>query len=90
MKKANLFQFFDLIYYGDKTPKPSVKPFIKCANDLNIATENMVYVGDDYVNDYLASQNAGCIPILFDREKSCYSKNQCNKINSLKSLIEIL
>jgi putative hydrolase of the HAD superfamily len=89
LKKANLFQLFDIILYGDKTPKPSTRPFIKCADELNIDLNNMVYVGDDYINDYLASQSAGCIPILFDCEKSFTSKYQCNKINSLKSLIKI-
>ena len=89
IKKAKLFKYIDVVLYGDEKQKPSIDLFIECANKLNIEIHNMVYIGDDYNNDYLASERAGCIPILFDNKKMNTSKNHCNKINSLKSLIKI-
>lgn len=64
--------FFDKIYVGGENEfaKPHTEPFTIVANDLNIAPNEMAYVGDNPLNDVEASRKAGCIPIFVNTTKT--------------------
>lgn len=54
----------EIIICSDKSlQKPSVKPFIQMSERLGIPPEELVYVGDNPLNDVEASRNAGYLPV---------------------------
>jgi HAD superfamily hydrolase (TIGR01549 family) len=44
-------------------PKPDIRPFIACLEQLGIAPDEAVYIGDDWQNDVNGSRDAGLFPI---------------------------
>jgi putative hydrolase of the HAD superfamily len=54
--KLKIKKYFKSIYisgeFGEKFYKPSTKMFVKCMNDYNIRSQNMVYIGDNPNLDY--------------------------------------
>ncbi len=54
--KLKIRKYFNSIYisgeFGDEFYKPSTKMFIKCMEDYNIKSENMIYIGDNPNLDY--------------------------------------
>ena len=65
VKLIGLEHSFDQILAGEKMgiQKPAIQPFEEMARCLGCATEQMVYVGDNPLNDMEAARRAGCIPI---------------------------
>ena len=66
--KIRLLEFediFDEIIVSEEVgaEKPSTKPFEVMSERLEIAPENLIYVGDFPVNDIEASRTAGYIPV---------------------------
>ncbi len=58
-------KYFDAIIVGGEfgIQKPDTAPFTAMARMLNESTENLIYVGDNPINDIDASRNAGYTPI---------------------------
>ncbi len=56
---------FDEIIVGGDTPypKPDVRIFADMANRLNLKPEEMLYIGDNPINDIEPSRKAGYIPV---------------------------
>jgi len=65
IKGTGLYPYFDYIVYGDVDKKPSMIPFLACAEKLGI--ENPVVVGDDQ-RDLLAPHYMGWEAILIDHK----------------------
>lgn len=65
VKLIGLEHSFDQILAGEEMgiQKPATQPFEKMARCLGCTTEQMVYVGDNPLNDMEAARRAGCIPI---------------------------
>lgn len=65
VKMIGLEDSFDKILAGEEMgiQKPAVQAFEKMAQDLGCTPDQMVYVGDNPLNDVEASRRAGCIPI---------------------------
>lgn len=56
--------FDEIIICGDlNTKKPDVMPFDLMAKKLDIAPQNLLYVGDHPLNDVDASRRAGYVPV---------------------------
>lgn len=64
--------YFDRIYVGGENEfaKPHTEPFKIVAADLGVKPEEMLYVGDNPLNDVEASRNAGCIPVFVNTTKT--------------------
>lgn len=65
IKLLGLEKFIDeIVISGDVgVQKPNVKPFEVMSKKLEIAPQNLLYVGDNPLNDVEGSRNAGYIPV---------------------------
>lgn len=92
---------FDMILAGEemgKVQKPDIHPFRKMAEHLGCTTDEMVYVGDNPLNDMEAARRAGCIPIWVkasgkdwnfpEYEKPCYEVNDILELPELLKQLE--
>lgn len=72
IEMLKLQKYFDEIYVGGEheKQKPNVEPFLYVAEKLGVATNEMVYVGDNPENDIEASRRAGCLPIFVNTTKT--------------------
>lgn len=94
LEKYGIDSIFDAIFgYGDYCKeKPEPDSIIQCIEACNIPREQTVYVGDS-INDVLAAQNAGVVPILLCRnEKQSDFEQSCCPIiiNSLKEMVRTI
>jgi len=53
LNKLNITKYFDIIYTSseDGNEKPNINIFNNIIQKMNIKTENLIYIGDDYLND---------------------------------------
>ncbi len=53
LDKLNITKYFDVIYTSseDSNEKPNPNIFINIIHKMNIKSENLIYIGDDYIND---------------------------------------
>ena len=53
LDKLNITKYFDIIYTSseDGNEKPNYNIFNNMINKINIKPENLIYIGDDYIND---------------------------------------
>ncbi len=79
---------FSLISGEFDVNKPDPKIFHYVAEQLNVAPENCVYVGDNYEVDILGSKNAGMQSIYINRSGS--PQKDVLSISQIKELIDIL
>ncbi len=57
-------KFDEIIIAGEESEnKPSIEPFLLMAQRLNLKPSEMLYVGDNPLNDVDASRKAGYIPV---------------------------
>ena len=65
IKLLDIEEYFDEIIVSEEVgaEKPSSKPFEVMSERLDIAPENLIYVGDFPVNDIEASRKAGYTPV---------------------------
>lgn len=62
---------FDVIVGRDTAgaAKPDPRPFLHASGSLGLKTDEVIFVGDSYHNDYEGSQGAGMMPVLILRGK---------------------
>lgn len=53
--------------------KPNPKVFQVVASKLDISTSDIIYIGDNYLNDVYAAKKAGCKSIWFNHRKNIIS-----------------
>jgi len=90
LKKNDIIQYFDLIItsidVGWRKPHPNIyKAAIDKAQTL---PGEIVFVGDNYKNDYIGAKKAGFIPVFLDRQGK-YCDIHC-KISNFYELMEML
>ncbi len=97
LRLLQLEPYFDeIIVCGELgIQKPSPEPFAEMARRLNISAENLIYVGDNPINDVDASRNAGYTPIevlTADCPMDGYApaKHRISSVEELPDLIELL
>ena len=75
IEMLKLEKYFDRIYIGGENEfaKPHTEPFTVVAADLNVKPSEMLYVGDNPLNDVEASRKAGCIPVFVNTTKTWVS-----------------
>lgn len=71
--------------------KPNVKFFLEICNQLNVFSENCVFVGNDYFKDIEGAAKAGMFPIFFnhiDRKGDLSAaRSVIHKIDQLPELL---
>ncbi|MDY2575040.1 MAG: HAD family hydrolase, partial [Bacilli bacterium] len=87
LKGTEIGNVFDSIITCDVVTnlKPDPEPIIKCLEQLNLNSDEVVYIGDAK-NDYLASKNANVDFICIERYNNCDFSCE-NIIHSLKEII---
>lgn len=100
VKMIGLENAFDKILAGEEMgiQKPAAHPFKEMASCLGCTPEQMVYVGDNPVNDIEAARKAGCIPVwvktsgkdwdFSDYEKPCLAVNDVLELPALLAKID--
>ena len=93
LKLLNFDKYMDNVIIGEKVRKPNKEPFLEMAQALSLKPEELMYVGDNPLNDVEGSRNAGYTPVwmkkyaiwIFPEIKMCDYV-----INSLSELLSIL
>ncbi len=93
INNLGITDYFDRIYIGEQyKQKPSAAMFLKCADDLGLSPQEILYVGDNPINDVEASRLAGMTPVWVKTcgewafpalEKPEYSIDSINELPSL-------
>ncbi len=95
LKRFGLVEYFDTMLFSADAAKwkPNATPYLQVANELGIAAEAAVFIGDDPVNDILGGQRAGMRSIHIkssDRFRPLPDVKADAQITSLTELPELL
>lgn len=93
LKLLNFDKYISEIIICEKVRKPAKQPFVEMADRLGLNTEELIYVGDNPVNDIEGARAAGYTPVWmkkyalwnFPEIKRCKYE-----ISSLSELLNIL
>ena len=93
LKLLNFDKYLEHTIICEETRKPNKEPFLEMAEALNLKPEELMYVGDNPLNDVEGSRNAGYTPVwmrkyaiwIFPEIKMCDYV-----IDSLSDLLNIL
>jgi putative hydrolase of the HAD superfamily len=66
--------------------KPDPKIFLKAVEELGVAPEETLFIGDSYTQDIIGAQNAGLKAVLFD-PLNLHPDRDVTKIHSLKEIL---
>ncbi len=69
--------------------KPSAKFYDALCRIMNLPAQNILYVGDDPVNDYEGSRTAGLRALLFDPRGKHSAESNLVGIGSLRDLLDL-
>jgi putative hydrolase of the HAD superfamily len=85
---TGLGKYFSFVVGEDTTnvPKPDPKAYAHVIEKAGCKPEEILFVGDDPVNDYEGPQKSGMKAILVDRENTCDKK--ILKIRDLTALLD--
>ncbi len=92
-RKLNTINIYDLLDYTlvsseYTTKKPDKQIFEYTAKQLDLKTNECIYVGDNYNIDVLGSRNAGMTPIFVSRKGEIH--NDVATIKEISELLKIL
>jgi len=67
LDKLNITKYFDIIYTSseDGNEKPNYNIFINMISKMNIKPENLIYIGDDFLNDIEPLQKLNILGFQF-------------------------
>ncbi|MBU0619379.1 HAD hydrolase-like protein [Patescibacteria group bacterium] len=90
LKKLGLKKYFRFIILGGKVGiwKPDQRLFELALKKTKIAAEHTVYIGNNYITDYLGAGRAKITPILFDNQREFKVKQRISKFYTYQSLVE--
>ncbi len=89
---TNIESFFRSIIISGEVGlrKPNPNLFKKCANELNLSLEELVYVGDQLEIDALGAFNSGMHGVLIDRTGQVFEENKIRIITNLNQLLRFI
>lgn len=80
----------EIVISGDVgAQKPDTKPFLVLSEKIGIAPENLIYVGDNPLNDVDASRNAGYTPVWVKTVNNWYFKEVKHPDFEIDTIAEI-
>lgn len=90
LEQAGLSEYFEVIVdsgvYGIEKPDPRI--FLHACEQLGVAPEQALYVGDIYEIDVLGARSAGLTPVLIMQHGD--DEYDCNVVRSIPELIGFL
>jgi len=89
---TNIESFFKSIIISGEVGlrKPHPNLFKKCAIELDLSLEDLVYVGDQIETDALGAINSGMYGVLINRIGQVYEENKIKIITNLNQLLKII
>ena len=89
---TGLFSFFDSITISNdiKTPKPNPLIFERCAKEMNLSLDEIIYIGDSLEIDAVGASKAGSHGIWINRFDKEYSEFDVITIFSLDEIPKII
>lgn len=87
LKKCNIYEYFEFVVTSIKVGyrKPHIKVFEEAILKTKDMVDNILFIGDDYNNDYLGAKEAGMNVLLYDPFDKYVGKE-----NRIKNFNEIL
>ena len=90
LKINGLEKFFDIVVTsaneGWRKPHPYL--YSKALSEAGATAAETIYIGDDYVNDYITPSRLGFKAFLYDRKNNyIHVKNRFTSMSSLKKII---
>ncbi len=72
LKRFNMIEYFDGVYISSDIHyrKPAPEFFNYIVNKSEKCTDNMFFIGNSYVNDYLGAQKVGMKPLLLKKNNT--------------------
>ena len=91
LAEVGIRRYFDAIVASEVAGvvKPDPRIFGVALEELGVAPENAVHIGDSHTMDVEGAVNAGVIPVLLDRKQICRDIT-CTRVNSLSELTVII
>lgn len=74
--------------FGKHKPDPSI--FLKSCEELNVAPNEMMYVGDTFYADVVGSTRAGCVPVWIWPDKTRECKVDVMRIEKFEDILEVV
>lgn len=90
LRSCGLLSYFSFVISSEEAgvAKPSPDIFVQALQKCGASAGNVAYVGDHFVNDYLASGSAGIYGILLDRRDK-YKEAEVPREQRIVSLEEL-
>ncbi len=92
IKRAGIYNYMDFIYYGSgrKDQKPAVGVLDDCISRFSLKSPGeILYIGNDYVNDIIGMSRAGLKTCLVGDSKSIPETPDLIKVKNLRELLNI-
>ncbi|RMD94055.1 MAG: HAD family hydrolase [Calditrichaeota bacterium] len=70
--------------------KPHPKIYLAALNRLNLRADEVLYIGDDFHNDYWGPEKIGMYPLLFDPERLHAKAQNVRRIEKLDQVLDYL
>jgi putative hydrolase of the HAD superfamily len=70
--------------------KPHPKIYLAALDSMDLRADEVLYVGDDYHNDYWGPAQVGMYPVLFDPQKIHAKVEGICRIENLEGLLDYL
>ncbi len=85
-----IFGYFDFVVTSIKTGwrKPNINIYNEAINKSGVNIEDITFIGDDYINDYITPREIGMRAILLDREQK--HPEIAERVDSFEMLYGIL
>ena len=70
------------------THKPDTTMFKKAIDISDVSPDEVLHVGDSYINDYLPAQSLGIKPLLFCSTSNTLQHPDCTTITEINQLLD--
>ncbi len=91
LKEVELINYFDSIVYSGKVKfcKPDPRIFQYALDELNVISEEVLYIGDSLDIDYYPAKEVNINPLLIDRDNRV-NINDVKTISNLHQIFDFL
>lgn len=91
LESLNILSFFDIVYTAGDVGfwKPSPRIFERALSELEVDTNEVIYVGDSLFADVTSAKAADIIPILIDPENR-HEEPDCEVISKISDVFQVI
>ena len=91
LKKLDLIQYLDTVVISVETgfTKPAAEIFQQAADEMGLATQSILHIGDSIAEDFEGARNAGLPSLLLDRKGEGQVEQTIASLEEICSLLEL-